>query len=246
LASSAAYEFTWNSFCDWYLEFTKPILLGTDETAKVETRATTAWVLGQILHILHPFMPFITEELWSEFTGSKDMLIVASWPVIQTPEGCLSAQDEMNWLIKGISAIRAIRAELNVPAGAQIPLQVKEASDESKARFERHNAIISRLARLNSITHVSVIGKGSAQAVLNEAALVLPLAEIIDLDQERLRLNKESEKWLEEIRKVDEKLANKNFVDRAPPEIIEEHRARKAEAEATLVKLEAAKKSLAG
>jgi valyl-tRNA synthetase len=246
LASSTAYDFVWNSFCDWYLEFTKPVLMGDDEAAKKETRATTAWVLGQILHLLHPLMPFITEELWGEFTGSQDMLIMAKWPIIQAPSQTKSAQDEMNWLIRGITAIRAVRAELNVPAGTQIPLQIKGASHESQARLERHEAIIMRLARLASMRHVDVVPKGSAQAILDETSLILPLAEIIDLDQERARLNKETEKWLAEIKKVEAKLGNKDFVDRAPPEVIEEHRQRKADAEATLAKLEAARKSLAG
>jgi valyl-tRNA synthetase len=191
-------------------------------------------------------MPFITEELLAEFTGSKQMLIKASWPVIAAPKDAQTAQDEMNWLVRVISAIRAVRAELNVPAGAQIPLQVKGASAQSSERFNRHNAIIARQARLSGIAQVDAVAKGSAQAVLDEAILILPLAEIIDLDQERARLSKEKEKWLAEIRKIEAKLGNKDFVDRAPPEVVEEHRERKAEAEATLLKLEAAQKSLAG
>lgn len=250
LATTAAYEFVWNNFCDWYLEFTKPIYLGDDEAAKVETRATTAWVLGQILHFLHPIMPFVTEELWQQFTGSESMLITASWPQIavaaNNTNDSASAQEEMNWVVRVISNIRAVRSELNVPAGAQVPLHVKGASDETKARLQRHEAIIARLARLSSITHVEAIAKGSAQAVLGEAILILPLAEIIDLDQERARLQKEGERIAAEIVKIDAKLGNQDFVNRAPPEVVEEHRERKAEAEATLAKLEAAQKSLAG
>ena len=246
LASSAAYEFLWNTFCDWYLEFTKPILLGADDKAKKETRATTAWALGQILHLLHPFMPFVTEELWATFTGSKDMLITAKWPVLQAQKEIEVAQDEMNWLVRLITAIRAVRAELNVPAAALIPLQVKGAAAETKARLERHHAVIARLARLSDVAHVSAVVKGSAQEILGEATLILPLAEIIDLDQERVRLKKEGEKIAAEIKKIEAKLGNKEFVERAPPEIIEEQRERKAAAEATLAKLEAAQKSLAG
>jgi valyl-tRNA synthetase len=246
LASTAAYEFTWNTFCDWYLEFTKPVLMGEDEAAKTETRATTAWVLGQILHILQPFMPFITEELWSEFTGSKEMLITAKWPEIHTQADNAASQDEMNWLVRLISAIRGVRMELNVPAGTQIPLLIKGASPQSTVRFERHNAIITRLARLSSVATVDAASHGSAQAVLDEVTLILPLAEIIDLGQERARLQKESERLLADIRKIEAKLGNKDFVDRAPPEVVEEQRERKAEAEATLAKLEAARKSLAG
>ena len=244
LAASTAYEFVWNSFCDWYLEFTKPILMGDDGAAKTETRATTAWALGQILHLLHPFMPFITEELWAEFTGSKNMLITAAWPVIEA--GAQAAQDEMNWLVRIISSIRTVRAELNVPAGAQIPLHVKDASAATKDRLARHDAIIARLARLSGVTHTDKVGKGSAQTILDEATLILPLAEIIDINQESARLKKESEKMQAEIVKIEAKLGNKDFVDRAPPEIIEEQRTRKADFEANIAKLEAAQKSLAG
>jgi len=246
LASLAAYEFTWNTFCDWYLEFTKPILMGDDEKAKAETRATTAWALGQILHLLHPIMPFITEELWGEFTGSQDMLITSAWPVIETQSAVQAAQDEMNWLVRLITAIRAVRAELNVPAGAQIPLQVKGASTATSEKIAQHQAVITKLARLSSIEAIEVVGKGSAQTILDEATLVLPLAEIIDLEQERSRLKKEGEKLVVEIGKIEAKLGNKDFVDRAPPEVIEEQRKRKADAEATLARLEAAQKSLAG
>ena len=266
LSSAAVYDFVWNNFCDWYLEFTKPILLGTDEAAKTETRVCTAWVLGQMLKMLHPFMPYITEELWAQIVGHASeplgqaspplpqplpqgegsLLMSTAWPSL--PEALVdkAAQDEINWVIRLISIIRATRAELNVPAGAQIPLQIKDANAESRARLETHNAIIARLARIASVTLVTSLPKGSAQAVLDEATLILPLAEIIDLDQERARLDKESGKWAAELNKLVAKLANPAFVNGAPPETVEDHRERKIAAEAMLAKLEAAKKSLAG
>ncbi|MFA4993871.1 MAG: valine--tRNA ligase [Bdellovibrionales bacterium] len=246
LASAAAYEFVWNTFCDWYLEFTKPVLMGSDEAAKAETRATTAWVLGQILHVLHPFMPFITEELWGEFTGSPNMLIAEKWPDFRVKSESQAARDEMNWLVRLISAVRTVRAELNVPAGSQIPLQIKGASKGTLDRLERHSAIVIRLARLSGIAPETPVSKGSAQTVLDEATLILPLAGVIDIDQERARLGKEAEKMIAEIRKIDAKLGNKDFTDRAPPEVVDEQRERKAEAEATLSKLAAAQRSLGG
>jgi len=246
LATAAAYEFVWNTFCDSYLEFTKPLLAGQDEAAKKETRATTAWVLVQILHFLHPIMPFITEELWQQFTSSGEMLITAKWPEIKIVSDGAVAQDEMNWLVRLISDIRAIRAELNVPAGAMVSLQIKGASSETKTRLERHHVIIVRMARLSNVSHVEIVPKGSAQAILGEATLILPLAEIIDLDRERARLKKEGERIAAEIKKIEAKLSNQDFVERAPPEVVEEQRERKAEAEATLAKLEAAQKSLTG
>ncbi len=245
LAANAAYEFVWNTFCDWYVEFTKPILTGGDETAKAETRACTAWAMGQILHILHPIMPFITEELWAQFTESKTMLIASRWPEIALPKDCEAAQGEMNWLVRLVSSIRAVRAELNVPAGAEIPLQIKGSSALTQARLEKYKTIVLRMARLSGIARTDVAAKGSAQAVLDEATLILPLAEIIDLDKERTRLKKEGEKLAAEIRKIEGKLGNKDFIDRAPPEVIDEQKKRKAEAEATLAKLQSAQKSLA-
>ncbi len=246
LAAHAVYDFVWNTFCDWYLEFTKPILAGSDETAKAETRAATAWVMGQILHVLHPFMPFITEALWAQFTNSSDMLITSRWPDSRLPEGCEAAQEEMNWLVRVIGAVRGVRAELNVPAGAQIPLQIKGASALQKGRLEKYEAMIVKLARLSGIAHSDVVAKGAAQAILDEATLMLPLAGVIDIDAERARLKKEGEKIASEIRKIEAKLGNKDFIDRAPSEVVDEHRMRKQEAESLLAKLESAQKSLAG
>jgi len=247
LAAQTAYEFVWNNFCDWYLEFTKPVLTDGTDAAKAETRATTAWVLGQMLHFLHPFMPYITEELWEQFTGAETgMLITAAWPTLSDTLIKSEAATEMDWLIRLISSIRTVRAELNVPASAKVPLQIKDAAPATTARLTRHSAIIHRMARLSAVTPVTTVGKGSAQAILDEATLILPLADVIDLEQERARLSKESEKWSAEIKKIDAKLGNSSFVDKAPPEVVEEHRERKAEAEAMLAKLEAACKSLAG
>ena len=246
LSSSAAYDFIWNIFCDWYLEFTKPILSGSDEAAKAETRATTAWVLAQILKILQPFIPYLTEALWQEIVSKDKLLMSEAWPEITPTAAHVAAREEINWVVRLIGAVRATRAELNVPAGAQIQLQIKEASPASLARLERHKDVIVRLARLAAVTPVTTVPKGAAQTVLDEALLILPLADVIDLEQERARLGKESEKLAAEIQKLKAKLANQDFVNRAPPEVVEEHRERVTEAEATLDKLRAAQQSLAG
>ncbi len=245
LAASAAYAFVWSAFCDWYLELAKPVLQGDDSPAKDETRATTAWALGQILHLLHPIMPFVTESLWQAFTNNDSLLMTSAWPEIPAlPDH--AAQEEINWLIRAITSVRTVRAELNVPAGVQIPLHVKGASAHTKQRIEQHGALITRLARLSGITLTETVAKGAAQTVLEEAVLILPLADIINLDQERARLRKESEKIASEIKKIEAKLGNRDFMDRAPPEIVEEQRDRKAEAENLFAKLQAAEKSLAG
>ncbi|GEO41013.1 valine--tRNA ligase [Skermanella aerolata] len=238
-AANALYQFTWNTFCDWYLEFTKPILNGDDAEAKAETRATTGWVLDEILQLLHPFMPFITEELWEELgTGREHGLIRASWPQFGSDIADASAEAEMDWVVRLISTVRGVRSEMNVPAGAQIPLLLKDASPGTVQRLDTYRDIILRMARLSSADTTSdAAPKGSIQAVLDEATVVLPLAGVIDVDQEKARLSKEIDKHTAEIAKIDQKLGNANFVSRAPAEVIEEQRDRRATAEAAKQKL---------
>jgi len=245
LATHSAYEFVWNVFCDWYLEFTKPVLAEGGAAAE-ETKATTAWTLAQIVKILHPFMPYITEELWGQIVGDGSLLMKQSWPEIQTTATAQAAQDEMNWVVRVISAVRAVRSELNVPAGAKIHLQVKGTNEATRARLKSHEAIIAKLARLADIALTSETPKGSAQAVVDEATLILPLADVIDLAQESARLAKESAKWADEAKKLEAKLANQNFTSRAPAEVIDEHNERLTAARAMVERLNAARKSLEG
>ncbi|NBC34837.1 MAG: valine--tRNA ligase [Alphaproteobacteria bacterium] len=247
-AATALYQFTWGTFCDWYLEFTKPILTGEDEQAKAETRATTAWALDQILHRLNPIMPFLSEALWQEMgDGRNDLLIDAPWPDYAPDLADPAAMAEMDWVVRLISAVRAIRAEMNVPAAAEIPLLIKDGGPAAAERLDTHGALIRRLARLSEVT----LGegeppRGSAQAVLDEATLVLPLADIVDLDKERTRLTGEIGKLDSEIAKIDAKLANQSFLAKAPEEVVEEQRERRAEADATRTRLKQAVARLAG
>jgi len=245
LASSAAYDFVWNNFCDWYLEFTKPIIAGADDTAKAETRATTAWALGQMLHFLHPFMPYITEELWSQL--DEGMLLTAKWPALADK---LVVPTGINWTIGLIEKIRATRVELNVPAAAKIELLVMNAVHKPQVvdHLMEFLPLITKMARLKDdgipMRYVTELPKGVVQIPYGQLVFAIPLADVIDLEQERARLVKEIDKWKTEVDKVVTKLGNKNFVDRAPPEVIEEHQTRKAEAEAMLAKLQAAQRSL--
>ncbi|MBI1262480.1 MAG: valine--tRNA ligase [Rhizobiales bacterium] len=239
-AAGAAYKFVWNVFCDWYVEFIKPLLMGEDEVAKAETRATAAWVLDQILLVLHPFMPFMTEELW-QVTGEQgpahgSQLIMAPWPVL-TGLGSVEADAEMDWVVRFISEIRSVRAEMNVPAGAKITLTIKGASSESVERFERHRDLIMRLARLETADVSADVPQGAVQIVLDEATLVLPLSGLIDVAAETARLTKEISKLESEMGKIDAKLGNAKFIAGAPAEVVEEQRERRAEAEAAIVKL---------
>jgi valyl-tRNA synthetase len=244
-AATAIYEFTWGTFCDWYLELAKPILNGEDADATAETRATIAWVLDQILKLLHPFMPFITEELWARLVEvgveRENLLALSTWPVF---EGLADtdADEEIGWIVKLVSEVRSVRNEMNVPAGAKVPLALVGASKATRARAEHHEDTIKRLARLDAISFAKAPPKGSAQIVLGETTAALPLAGVIDMSAERARLEREIEKAKAEIRKVDAKLANASFLAKAPPEVVEENRERKAEFEAMIAKLQAALK----
>jgi valyl-tRNA synthetase len=244
-AAGAIYDFTWGTFCDWYLELTKPILNGTDEPAKAETRATTAWVLDQVLKLLHPFMPFITEELWARLVevGVKreNLLCLSSWPVFEGFADA-AADDEISWIVKLVSEVRSVRSEMNVPAGTRIPLVLVGAGKAVRARAQEHEETLKRLARLDTISHAKAAPKGSAQIVLGETTAALPLAGVIDMGAERARLNREIEKMVAEIRKIDGKLENTNFLAKAPPEVVEENRERRAEFEAMAIRLRVALK----
>jgi valyl-tRNA synthetase len=244
-AAGAIYSFIWHKFCDWYLELIKPILAGNDEAA-AETRAMTAWVLDRALKLLHPFMPFVTEELWAKLAATDaprdSLLILAPWPKHLGLENA-AADAEIGWVIRLISEVRSVRSEMNVPAGARVPLVVSGASDETMARAKRHEETILRLARIEAMS----FGKapaGAVQIVLDEATLALPLAGIIDVAAESKRLKREIDKVGSEIRQLDAKLANEKFVARAPEHVVEEQRERKADAEATAARLEQALKRL--
>jgi valyl-tRNA synthetase len=246
-AAGALYRFVWNIFCDWYLELIKPSLQGEDEAEKAETRATAAWVLDQSLKLLHPFMPFITEELWTRLgeEGPKrsSMLILAEWPELN---GLVDAQAEaeFDWVIRAVSEIRSLRAEMNMPAGARIPVMVLGAGEATSSRIEANRDALITLARLDTIVTSDTAPKGSVQFVLDEATFALPLEGVIDISAETDRLNGEIEKIGKDISQIDGKLANENFTSRAPEHVVEEQRQRKADAEAVVEKLKEALKRL--
>ena len=238
-AASGVYQFVWHTFCDWYLEFAKPVLQGDDEAAKQETRATAAWTLNTILRLLHPVMPFLTEELWEQF-GDGNLLISSAWPTGDIASVDRAAAAEMDWVVRLISEVRAVRSEINVPAGAKIPAILREAGDDSKARLAIHRDQILWLARLEDITLDGEVPEGAVQIVLDEATLALPLADIVDLDQEQDRLRKEIDKLASDIAQIDKKLANKNFTSKAPEEVVAEQHERRATAADAIAKLDAA------
>ncbi len=247
-AAGAAYEFVWGQFCDWYVELIKPLLMGDDETAKSETRACTAWVLDQILKILHPFMPFITEELWAHMVehgvARRTMLCLSEWPRL---DGLVdqAAADEINWIVRLVSEIRSVRTEMSVPAGAKIPLVIVGADPALRACANRNEDTLKRLARIDAITFEVTAPKAAALIVTGETTAALPLTGIIDMGAEKKRLGKAIETANSDLAKMDAKLGNPNFLERAKEDAIEEARARKAELEAEITRFSAALKRLA-
>jgi len=244
-AASALYRFIWNVFCDWYLELAKPLLNGDDEAAKAETRATAAWVLDQILLLLHPVSPFITEELWAElaaFGGPKreGFLIEAQWPELPDAWVDAEAAGEIDWLIALVTEVRSIRSEMNVPPSARAPLTVAGASEETRARLDRHHDLITTLARVSDLKEADSPPQGAVPFVIGEATGALSIAEFIDLAAERARLAKDIAGFDKDIEVHGRKLGNPDFVARAREEVVAETRAKLEEAEAGKAKLQSA------
>jgi valyl-tRNA synthetase len=248
-AAGAAYRFVWDVYCDWYLELIKPLLNGTDEGAKAEARMTAAWTRDQIFKLLHPFMPFITEELWARTAEHADpresLLIEASWPELASLPKNDAASAEMRWIIDLVMGVRSIRAEMNVPPSAKIALVLKDSSAESKDRLDRNLGVIMTLARLASAQTSDTLPKGSAQFVLGEATVALPLGDVIDFAKERARLEKELKKAEDEIARFNAKLGNEQFVAKAPEDVLTEQREKLAEANALASRLKEAVARLA-
>ena len=230
-AAGAAYRFVWNVYCDWYVELSKPLLTGPDGPSKNETRAMAAWALDEILKLLHPFMPFITEELWAVTAeqGPKRsaLLALSDWPEL---DGLTDdkAEAEIGWLIELIAAIRSIRAEMNITV--PIPLVLAGASKETQGRAERWADFIKRLARVSEISSAASAPQGSVQLLVRGEVAALPLIGVIEIAVERTRLAKELQKADADIARVDAKLGNEKFVANAPEEIIEGEKEKREEA----------------
>ena len=239
-AAATIYRFVWNTYCDWYLELVKPLLSGDDGKGKDETRATVAFVRDHVFKLLHPFMPFVTEELWERTAPQAkprdNLLVLTPWPELEI--GDPEAADEMNWIVDLIGEIRSVRAEMNVPPAAQMPLTL--VGGEVSEWVERHKAAIRRLARVSEIAHAAAPVPGTVQIVVGETTACLELAGVIDIEEEKDRLGREIEKADKEIAKYDAKLGNDQFLTRAPAEIIDEQRERRGDARAHRDKLKAA------
>ncbi len=249
-AANAAYRFTWNIFCDWYLELAKPVLQGegADAAVRIETQATVAFLIDQVAKILHPFMPFLTEELWAikgEGIEGRGLLALAPWPDL-TGLADAAAEAEVGFVVDLIGQIRSARSETNVPAAAQIPLVLVGADAAVKARVEAWRDTLIRLGRLSDIAFTEAPPAKSVQLLVRGSVAALPLEGIVDLAAEVARLRKEKAKAEGEIKKVDAKLANADFVARAPEEIIEENRERREAETVRLTKIDEALARLGG
>ena len=226
-AADAAYKFAWDTFCSWYLEMTKPLLSGADGADKNETRAAFAWTLDQILKLLHPFMPFITEELWGSLSASRDShLIISPWPAL--PESLIddAASRDIEWLQTLITNLRSVRADMNIPPSKKAKLLM--LSPALDPRLSVYEGVLSPMARVDGVETASEAPKGALQTVVDGVSYAIPLDGLIDLGAERKRLEKEISKAQLEIEKIDKKLSNPAFTDKAPEKVVTLQKDRRA------------------
>jgi valyl-tRNA synthetase len=235
-AAGSIYRFVWNVYCDWYLELAKPVLMGEDGAAKSETRAMVSWARDEILKLLHPFMPFITEELWAVTAKHDGLLALAPWPTL---EGLTddAAEAEIGWVVDLVTEIRSVRAEMNIPPATLTPLVLAGASAETKERAQRWNDVVRRMARLADISFAASAPEGAVQLLVRGEVAALPLKGLIDFSAEKARLDKELAKAEADIKRVDAKLANEKFVANAPEEIVEEEKEKREAAAARKAKI---------
>ena len=245
-AANAIYQFVWGTFCDWYIELTKPIFYGENAEDIAETKATAAWVLDRILVILHPFMPFITTELWNNLAERKVKLIHAPWPQVKATRPAVPAID---WAIDLISTIRSLRSEMNLPASAKLHVYLKNMSADSMTYLQDMQTLVCSLARLEKVELFAdgqEITKDMVQNVFKEGVLLLPLKGVVDFAAERERLNKELENLNRNLENYARKLSNQSFIERAPANIVAEEKRRQAEAMENKTKVEEALARIVG
>ncbi|MEP2784695.1 MAG: valine--tRNA ligase [Pseudoruegeria sp.] len=221
-AATGLYAYVWNKVCDWYVEFAKPLLNDTDPMVVAETRATMAWVIDQCLVMLHPIMPFITEELWGAIATRDTLLVHKDWPIYGAELIDTAADKEMNWVVTLIESIRSTRSEMHVPAGAKIPMVQVQLDDAGQGAWDRNAPLIRKLGRIDALTTANEAPKGSAIVTVEGGTFCLPLADIIDVDAEKARLEKTLGKLAKEMGGLKGRLNNPKFIASAPPEVVEE------------------------
>jgi valyl-tRNA synthetase len=244
-AADALYKFVWGKVCDWYVELSKPLFYDGSDAEKLETRATMAWVMDQCMILLHPIMPFITEELWGVTASRDQMLAVTDWPTYQAADLVDENSDrEMNWVIALIESVRSARGEMNVPASLEVPLIEVALDDKGRSAFAANAAMIKKLARLGEISQGEA-PKGSVSIPTAGGSFALPLAGIVDVSAEKSRLEKSLGKLTKELGGLRGRLNNPKFTASAPPEVVEEARENLAAREEEEGKLKAALARLA-
>ena len=222
-AASALYAFVWGKVCDWYVEFSKPLFDAQDPAVVAETRRTMAWVLDQCLILLHPIMPFVTEELWDTLGTRSKMLIHTDWPTYQASDVLdEKAEAEMLWVISLIEGVRSARAQMHVPAGLYVPMLVTGIAKDERGAWDRNETLIKRLARIEGLDVVDTFPKGCITVPVGGATFGLPLADIIDVGEEKARLEKTLGKLAKELGGLRGRLNNPKFAESAPPEVVEE------------------------
>ena len=224
-AANSLYAFVWGKVCDWYVELSKPLFSSSNKNVITETQETMGWVIDQCLILLHPIMPFITEELWGSLGKRSSLLVHQNWPNYPTtdlvePE----ADQEMNWVISLIENIRSARQQMHVPAGLKIPLIYQEMTVGAQKTFERNSIMIMKLARISDAERINNFPKGTVSVSASGAIFGLPLADVIDIEAEKSRLVKAEEKLTKEINSMEGRLNNPKFVNSAPPEVVNETR----------------------
>jgi valyl-tRNA synthetase len=240
-AASALYSFVWGKVCDWYVELSKPLFQGDDAAVRAETQATMSWVLDQCLILLHPIMPFITEQLWGDIAEREKMLVHADWPTYTAADYVdADADREMNWVVSLIEQVRSVRAEMRVNAGAKIQMIELGLDDHAKQALNGNLSMIMRLARIEEVTQASEAPKGAVTLPVEGGAFCLPLADIIDVAAEKARLQKTIDKLTKELGGIKGKLGNAKFVDNAPASVVAENRARLVTGDEEMATLQAA------
>jgi len=235
-AGRALYTFIWDDFCDWYIEMSKEVLTGDDETAKANTRNILAYVLDQTLRLLHPIMPFVTEELWQAMPHKGKSIVTAAYPTVHEEMSNAKAEDDMGHLIDLIKAVRNIRADANAPMSSSVDLLVKTDNANLKALFENNQDYIERFchpAKFEVGANLD-IPKLAMSAVITDAEVYIPLAELVDLKEEAARLQKEVEKYMNEVNRSVKKLSNERFVANAPDDVVESERQKQADYQSKL------------
>ncbi|ENQ3105422.1 valyl-tRNA synthetase [Bacillus sp. 491mf] len=240
----ALYNFIWDDFCDWYIEMAKIPLYGEDEAAKKTTRSVLAYVLDQTMRLLHPFMPFVTEKIWQHLPHEGESITVAAWPTVREDLQDKEAAAEMHLLVDIIRSVRNIRAEVNTPMSKKVQLQIKAKDEAVLAQLTKNSSYIERFCNPSELTIQTDLQapEKAMTAIVSGAELFLPLADLINLDEERARLEKELEKFDKEVERVQKKLANQGFVAKAPAAVIDGERAKEQD---YLEKREAVRQRLA-